>query len=141
MARVAETYSYKEANEILKRKSLFKEIEYAITDAPIVEHSVLQGLLGQKGWRVKAYLLEGTRYMQDAFKDRVLVEIDLKGSLLDSVHRNFLRAQLLMVLGKVDMLVQVVETQRDPKFQSIKRDIEMFSPVLTVPILLLGVEQ
>ena len=141
MVRLAETYSYKGASEILRRKSLSREIEYAITDAPIVEHPVLQGLLGQRGWQVKAYLLEGTRYMQDAFKDRVLVEIDLKGSLLDSVHRNFLRAQLLMVLGKIDVLVQIVETQRDPKFQSIKRDVEMFSPVITVPILLLGVEQ
>lgn len=139
MVNQPESYSYRKGADVIERKGLKDEIYRAVTDAPSIDHSIIQGMLGMKGWVMKAYLLEGTRYVQDAYKDRVLAEIDLKGSLLDSVHRNFLRAQLLFVTKKVDVLVQVVELDRDPKFSNIKRDIELFSPVLTVPILLIGV--
>ena len=56
----------------------------------------------------------------------------------DSVHRNFLRAQELYNRKRVEVLVQIVEVDREPKFSKMKRDITVFKSVLNTPIYLIG---
>lgn len=70
-----------------------------------------------------------------------MVEIDLRGSLLDSVHRNFLRAQELYNRKRIEVLVQIVEVHQEPKFSKMKRDITVFKSVLSVPIYLMGLHE
>jgi len=140
MAKI-ERFNYKNAEAILNEKGLLGEINEILERLHLQEtgtHDLISGFLGQKGWSLKVNLLTDTDYKQDAYKNRIMLEIDLRGSLLDSVHRNFLRAQELYNRKIIDAFVQITETERDPKFSKMKRDIESFKSVLTVPIYLFG---
>jgi hypothetical protein len=140
MKRVQD-FEYKKAKSILKSKGLLSEINDVLNKIQKLEkrqtHDEICGLLRQKGWRIKEKLLEETNYFQDAFKNGVMVEVDF--SLIDSVHRNFLRAQELFKRGKIEVLVQIVPNNFEPKFDKMKRDIKSFKNALDVPIYLLGV--
>jgi len=136
-----ERFDHNGAEAVLKRKGLLAEIEDTIKAFPSVAKGsphLLQELFAQRGWDLEVVLLKETGYRHDAFKDGVLVEIDLRGSLLDAVHRNFLRTQELHNRGLTDVLVQVVEMKREPKFGLMRRDIAAFKSVLRVPIYLIG---
>jgi len=136
-----ERFDYRGAEGILKDKGLLSEINEILERIPSLStgmHDVISGFLGQKGWSIKVNLLKDTDYRQDAFKKGIMLEIDLRGSLLDSVHRNFLRAQELYNRKIVDGLVQITEIDREPKFDKMERDINAFKSVLTVPIYLIG---
>lgn len=159
-----ERFDHNGAGAILKEKGLLAEIEEVVKGLPFVEKEsaqvpqelpggmkidellklperlapALQKLFVQRGWESEVVLLKETGYRHDASKNGVLVEIDLRGSLIDAVHRNFLRAQELHNRGLIDVLVQVVEMERAPKFDAMKRDIIAFKSVLMVPIYLIG---
>ena len=77
-----------------------------------------------------------TTWAWDAYKDKVAVSVEL--SLIDAVHRDFLRAILTHRHGDLDVLIYVTSTFKEPKFHNVKRDIDIFSEILTVPILLAG---
>jgi len=135
-----ERFDYRGAESILVGKGLLSEIDDAlkqITSLPTGIHDIISGMLGHKGWNIKMNLLKGTDYQQDAYKQKVMLEIDIK-SVLDSVHRNFLRAQELYNRKIIDVFVQIVSLDREPKFDKMKRDINAFQSVLTVPIYLIG---
>lgn len=136
------THSYRGAEDVLREKELLLEIEEALQKVESVKSGttpkVLQGFLVGKGWDIEKVLLKGTKYRHDAYKKGVLIEIDVRGSLIDAVHRNFLRAQVLHIEKRVDVLVQVTDLEREPKFDNVKRDIELYRSVLTVPIYLIG---
>lgn len=136
-----ERFDYRGAEEILKEKGLLSEINEILKRIPSLGtgmHDVISGFLGERGWSVKVKLLRETDYRQDAYKEGIMLEIDLRGSLLDSVHRNFLRAQELYNRKIIDGLVQITEIDREPKFDKMRRDINAFKSVLTVPIYLIG---
>jgi len=135
-----ERFDYRNAESILKGKGLISEIDAIlkqITSLTRGTHDILSGLLGQKEWNIKANLLKETGYEQDAYKQKVMVEIDLRG-VIDSVHRNFLRAQELYNRKIIEVLVQITPIEREPQFDKMKRDINAFKSVLTVPIYLIG---
>jgi hypothetical protein len=69
-------------------------------------------------------------------KDKVAVSIEF--SLIDAVHRDFLRAMLAQKLGTLEVLVYITSSFKEPKFYNVKRDIEIFNELLTFPILLVG---
>jgi len=133
-------FDYKGAESILIRKGLLSEIDDVlkkITSLTTGIHDIISGSFGLKGWNIKVNLLKGTDYQQDAFKQKVMLEIDIR-SVLDSVQRNFLRAQELYNRKTIEVLVQIVCLDREPKFNKMKRDINAFKSVLTVPIYLIG---
>ena len=134
-------FEYKKAESILKKKNLLSEINDVLNKIQKLEkrqtHSEICGLLHQKGWRIEEKLLDKTDYLQDAFKNGVMVEVDF--SIIDSVHRNFLRAQELFKRRKVEVLVQIVPNKFEPKFDKMKRDINVFQHTLDVPIYLIGI--
>jgi len=138
----SECFDYNGAGKIIEVKGILDEINEVITEVypelgtPAVH--IIQGLLARKGWSLEVNLLKETDYKHDAFKQGILVEIDLRGSLLDSVHRNFLRAQELYNRKCVEVLIQIVEMNREPKFSKRKRDITVFKSVLSIPIYLIG---
>lgn len=137
-----EITEFNQGKEILEKKGLTKEILDLLSNLGQIEKKtgkVLQGLLGANGWELERVLLVGTNYPHDAYKDRVMLEIDLRGSLLDAVHRNLLRGQVLYKKGQIDLLVQVVELEQNPKFKNVERDIRLYQEVLTVPICLIGI--
>jgi len=42
---------------------------------------------------------------------------------------------------RVEVLVQIVEVDREPKFSKMKRDITVFKSILSVPIYLIGLHE
>jgi hypothetical protein len=131
-----ELFVYEGADKILKDKGLLQEIKSILLSVEKVDHTQIQEMFRLWNWRLERYIIKETTWRWDAYKDKVAVSIEL--SLIDAVHRDFLRAILTQKRGKLDVLVYVTSTFKEPKFHNVKRDIEIFEDVLTFPILLVG---
>jgi hypothetical protein len=134
-----ELYSYLDADKILKRKGLLDEVEVALQNIKRVNHREIQAEFYNKGWTIERKIFSETTWAWDAYKDKVAVSVEL--SLIDAVHRDFLRAILAQKKGDLDVLVYITSTSKEPKFQNVKRDIAIFKEILNVPILLIGLFQ
>ena len=64
--------------------------------------------------------------------------VSIEFSLIDAVHSDFLSILLWKYMDKVDALVHITTTFREPKFDNVKRDIEIFKSIIDVSILLIG---
>jgi len=131
-----ELFVYKGADKVLESKGLLQEIKSILLDVSKVDHNEIQEMFRIWGWTLERYILQKVTWRWDAYKDKVAVSVEL--SLIDAVHRDFLRAILAQRRGDLDVLVYVTSTFKEPKFQNVKRDIAIFKEILTVPILLVG---
>ena len=131
-----ELFVYKDADKILKNKGLLKEVRSILLSVSKVDHEEIQEMFRIWGWTLERYIIDETTWRWDAYRDKVAVSIEL--SLIDAVHRDFLRAILAQKRGTLDVLVYVTSTFKEPKFHNVKRDIEIFEEILTFPILLVG---
>lgn len=130
---------YKNADKILEDKGLLQEIVTILQDIKNVDHKEIQAKFYNKGWTLERQIFTETSWAWDAYKDKVAVSVEL--SLIDAVHRDFLRAILAQKRGDLDVLVYVASTFREPKFHNVKRDIEIFEEILNFPILLVGLNE
>lgn len=128
--------SYKNADGILKNKGLFEEVKAALQNIKRVNHREIQAEFYNKGWEMEHRIFSETAWAWDAYKDKVAISVEL--SLIDAVHRDFLRAILAQKKGNLDVLIYITSTFKEPKFQNVKRDLEIFREILPVPILLIG---
>ena len=133
-----ERFSFRDADKILERKGLLQEVKDVMLSVIFVKHGAIQALFEKKGWGLEHYIFKEVRWAWDAFKDNVAVSIEL--SLCDSVHRDFLRAIQAYKQGRLEVLVYVTSTAKEPKYVNVLRDIEIFSEILDFPILLIGLE-
>ena len=133
-----ELFIYRDADKILESKGLLQEVKNVMVSVLFVKHVAIQTWFQKYDWGLENYIFKDTLWRWDAFKDKVAVSIEL--SLIDAVHRDFLRAILAHKQGKIDVLVYVTSTSKEPKFKNVKRDIEIFSEILNFPILLIGLE-
>lgn len=131
-----ELFVFKDADKILESKGLLQEVKSILLSASKVDHNEIQDLFRLWSWALERYILQKVTWRWDAYKDKVAVSIEL--SLIDAVHRDFLRAILAQKRGNLDVLVYVTSTYKEPKFHNVKRDIEIFKEILTFPILLIG---
>jgi hypothetical protein len=76
-------------------------------------------------------------YKLDAFKEKTAIEIER--SLIDVVHRSLFRCLLAYEKNQLDVLVFIVPTYKEPKFENVKRDLEAFKDVIPYPVYLVGV--
>lgn len=138
-----ERFDYKDASIILKRKGLLSEVERILGAIDKADHKEIQRLLRIKGWETEKRILSGTTWAWDAYKNKVVVSIEF--SLIDAVHRDFLRLLMWHQDNKVEAVVYVTTTFKEPKFRNVKRDIEMFQnsypSLVPVPIYLVGLKQ
>lgn len=134
-----ELFAFKGADEILESKGLLREVKAVLQTVKRVDHREIQAEFHNKGWMIERKIFSQTIWAWDAYKDKVAVSIEL--SLIDAVHRDFLRAILAQKHNELDVLVYVASTFKEPKFQNVKRDIEIFKEILTVPILLAGLSR
>ena len=137
------TFDSNNASSVLNSKHLLQQIMGILQNSNMTlkkhqTHDAICGALSQNGWQIKHNLLVGTNYAQDAFNSEVLIEVDF--SIIDSVHRNFLRAEELFRRGTIKAFVQIVPIDFEPKFEFMQRDIQLFGNVLHVPIYLIGVK-
>jgi hypothetical protein len=133
-----ELFAFKDADKILENKGLLQEVKSMMSYILFVNHTAIQEWFHKSGWSLENYIFKETLWRWDAYKDKIAVSIEL--SLIDSVHRDFLRAVLAHKHGLVDALVYVTSMSKEPKFHNVKRDIEIFREILDVPILLIGLE-
>ena len=132
-----ELYVYKDADKIIEAKGLLQEVKSVLLSLSKVDHNEIQEMFRLWGWSLEGYILQKVTWRWDVYKDKVAVSIEL--SLIDAVHRDFLRAILAHKRGDLDVLVYVTSTFKEPRFQNVKRDIEIFKEILTIPILLIGI--
>jgi len=131
-----ESFVYWDAGKILQEKGLFEEIKDILRNIKRVNHEKIQAEFRNSGWIVEKRIFSNTTWAWDAYKDKVAVSVEL--SLIDAVHRDFLRAILAQKKGSLDVLVYVTSTLKEPRFQNVKRDLVIFKEILPVPILLIG---
>lgn len=129
-------YTFRDPDKLLQKKRLFEEVKDILTSINRVNHREIQAKFYNRGWTIEKRIFPEVAWAWDAYKDKVAVSIEL--SLIDAVHRDFLRAILAQRRGELDVLVYVTSTFKEPKFHNVKRDIAIFKEILTVPVLLVG---
>jgi len=129
-------YDFNGAERVLRQKGFLDEIYQIIENIKRINHSHIQELFTQWGWDIEYQIHPDVTWAWDAYKDRIPVSIEL--SLIDAVHRDFLRLILWDHGGRVDAMVYITSTFKEPKFKNVKRDLEILKPILKVPILLIG---
>ena len=134
------TFSFREAEEILQRKGQLSIILQAASLNNLSskkDHSQLQYFFHKNRWDIEVSLFPVTNYRLDAFKEKTGIEIER--SLIDAVHRSLFRCQWAYAKGKLDVLVFIVPTYKEPKFEQVKRDITEFKDAIPYPVYLVGV--
>jgi uncharacterized protein YifN (PemK superfamily) len=135
------TFSFREAEEILDRKGQLSFILKAASSTHLSskeDHNQLQYYFHENRWDIEVSLFPVTSYRLDAYKAKTGIEIER--SLIDAIHRSLFRCQWAYDRGKLDVLVLIVPTIREPKFDQVKRDLQEFKEIIPYPIYLIGVE-
>ena len=135
-------FSFREAEEILDRKSQLSFILKAASSTSLLskeDHKQLQYLFHKNRWDIEVSLFPVTNYRLDAFKAKTGIEIER--SLIDAVHRSLFRCQWAYSKGKLDVLVFIVPTYKEPKFEQVKRDLQEFKEIIPYPVYLIGVDR
>jgi hypothetical protein len=133
-------FSFKGAEENLQKKSQLSTILQAasLTDlSSKADHDKIQHFLHKNMWDVEVSLFPVASYKIDAFKEKTAIQIER--SLIDAVHRSLFRCQWAHAKGKLDLLVFIVPTYKEPKFEQVKRDLQEFKEVIAYPVYLIGV--
>jgi hypothetical protein len=133
-------FSFREAEEILDRKGQLSFILKAASSTSLSskeDHNQLQYFFHKNQWDVEVSLFPVTTYRLDAFKAKTGIEIER--SLIDAIHRSLFRCQWAYAKGKLDVLVFIVPTYKEPKFEQVKRDLQEFKEVIPYPVYLVGV--
>jgi hypothetical protein len=134
------TFSFKEAEEILQKKGQLSIILRAASLNNLSskkDHNQLQYFFHKNRWDIEVSLFPVITYKLDGFKEKTGIEIER--SLIDAIHRSLFRCQWAHAKGKLDVLVFIVPTYKEPKFEQVKRDINEFKEIIPYPVYLVGV--
>jgi len=135
-------FSFRGAEEILQKKGQLPIILQAasLTDLSSADnHDKIQHFFHKNMWDVEVSLFPVPTYKLDAFKEKTGIEIER--SLIDAVHRSLFRCIWAYNKKQLDVLVFIVPTYKEPKFEHVKRDIEEFKEIIPYPVYLVGVAQ
>jgi hypothetical protein len=135
-------FSFRGAEEILQKKGQLPTILQAasLTDLSSTDnHDKIQHFLHKNRWDVEVSLFPVPTYKLDAFKEKTAIEIER--SLIDAVHMCLFRCLWAYGKKQLDVLVFIVPTYKEPKFEQVKRDLEEFREVIPYPVYLVGVAQ
>lgn len=83
-------FVFKNADIILDEKGLFQEVKTILRSIRRVGHREIQAEFYNKGWTLEKQIFSEASWAWDAYKNKVAVSVEL--SLIDAVHRDFLRA-------------------------------------------------
>ena len=133
-------FSFRGAKEILQRKGQLSTILQAasLTDLSSKgDHDKIQHFLHKNLWDIEVSLFPVITYKLDAFKEKTAIEIER--SLIDAIHRSLFRCLWANAKKQLDVLVLIVPTYKEPKFEQVKRDIQEFKEIIPYPVYLIGV--
>ena len=133
-------FSFRGAEEILQRKGQLSTILKAasLTDLSSKNnHDKIKHFLHKNLWDIEVSLFPVITYKLDAFKEKTAIEIER--SLIDAIHRSLFRGLWANAKKQLDVLVFIVPTYKEPKFEQVKRDIQEFKEIIPYPVYLIGV--
>lgn len=133
-------YSFRKAEEILKGKGQLSTILAAasLTDLSSREdHDKVKQFFNNSGWDIEVRKFPVETYSLDAFKEGTGLEIER--SLIDAIHRMLFRCIWAYNKEELDLLVFIIPTYKEPKFEKVKRDIQAFREIIPYPVYLVGV--
>ena len=133
-------FSFRGAEELLRRKGQLSTIMQAasLTDLSSADnHDKIQHFLHKNMWDVEVSLFPVATYKLDAFKEKTAIEIER--SLIDAVHRSLFRCLWAYAKKQLDVLVFIVPTYKEPKFEQVKRDLQEFKEVIPYAVYLVGI--
>ena len=135
-------FSFKDAEALLQRKGQLSTILEAasLTDLSSKEdHKRVQHFLHKNRWDIEVSLFPVITYKLDAFKEKTGIEIER--SLIDAIHRSLFRCLWAHAKKQLDVLVFIVPTYKEPKFEQVKRDIQKFGEIIPYPVYVVGATQ
>jgi hypothetical protein len=135
-------FSFRDAEAVLKRKGQLSTVLDAasLTDLSSKEdHKRVQHFLYKNRWDIEVSLFPVITYKLDAFKEKTGIEIER--SLIDAIHRSLFRCLWAYAKKQLDVLVFIVPTYKEPKFEQVKRDIQEFGEIIPYPVYVIGATQ
>jgi hypothetical protein len=135
-------FSFRDAEAVLKRKGQLSTVLDAasLTDLSSREdHKRVQHFLYKNRWDIEVSLFPVITYKLDAFKEKTGIEIER--SLIDAIHRSLFRCLWAHAKKQLDVLVFIVPTYKEPKFEQVKRDIQEFGEIIPYPVYVIGATQ
>jgi hemerythrin len=133
-------FSFRGAEELLRRKGQLSTILQAasLTNlSSLDEHDKIQHFFHKNMWDVEVSLFPVATYKLDAFKEKTAIEIER--SLIDAVHKSLFRCLWAYNKNQLDVLVFIVPTYKEPRFEQVKRDLQEFKEIIPFPVYLVGV--
>jgi hemerythrin len=133
-------FNFRGAEELLRKKGQLSTILQAasLTDlSSMDEHDKIQHFLHKNMWDIEVSLFPVATYKLDAFKEKTAIEIER--SFIDAVHRSLFRCLLAYAKNQLDVLVFIIPTYKEPKFEQVKRDLQEFKDIIPYPVYLVGV--
>jgi hypothetical protein len=135
-------FSHLDASSILQAKGILGNLTNSIASANRTHGEICSQLL-KDGWETEVRLFPHAQYRADALWDRIVIEIESidKSSVIDAIHRDFLRFLVLYQQEKIDSAVLVVRAENtgEVNFHRVTADLRAFGNALSVPILVIGV--
>jgi len=136
------TFDFRQAEENLERKGQLVDLKQAasLTDLSSEEdHDDVQSFLKVKNWEIETTKFPVSYYRLDAFKNKTAVEIER--SLIDAIHRSLFRCIWSYHRKLLDVLVLIVPTYKEPKFQNVVRDLQAFEQIIPFSVYVIGVNK
>ncbi|MFQ6127077.1 MAG: hypothetical protein ACE5R6_21075 [Candidatus Heimdallarchaeota archaeon] len=132
-------YDFKNAKKVLREKGMLSEILQIVKSLTKINHSEIQEAFRKKGWNIEYPIHDDVNWAWDAYKDKIPISIEF--SLIDAVHRDFLRLLMWENQGRVDAMVYITAKEfKEVKFENVKRDLHIFISLIKIPILLIGLK-
>ena len=133
-------FNFRGAEELLQKKGQLSTIMQAASLTNLSSndnHDKIQHFLHKNRWDIEVSLFPVAAYKLDAFKEKTAIEIER--SQIDAVHSSLFRCLLAYSKKQLDVLVFMVPTYKEPKFEKVKRDLQEFKAIIPHPVYLIGV--
>ena len=132
--------NFRGAEELLQKKGQLSTIMQAASLTNLSSndnHDKIQHFLHKNKWDIEVSLFPVETYKLDAFKEKTAIEIER--SQIDAVHSSLFRCLLAYSKNQLDVLVFMVPTYKEPKFEKVRRDLQEFKEIIPYPVYLVGV--
>lgn len=136
------TFDFGQAENNLERKGQLLDLKEAacLTDlSSEKDHDDVQSFLEARNWEIETTKFPVSYYRLDAFKNKTAVEIER--SLIDAIHRSLFRCIWSYHRNLLDVLVFIVPTYKEPKFQNVVRDLQAFEQIIPFSVYVVGVNK
>jgi hypothetical protein len=133
-------FNFRGAEELLHKKGQLSTIMQAASLTNLSSndnYDKIQHFLHKNRWDIEVSLFPVATYKLDAFKEKTAIVIER--SQIDAVHSSLFRCLLAYSKNQMDVLVFMVPTYKEPKFEKVKRDLQEFKEIIPYPVYLVGV--